>query len=152
MGQASSRPRAWPRSCTCKPSRGIGEAIAYRYAQEGAKVVVSARTVDEGDHPLPGSINGAGAYRWSGPTIFDQPPPDLPEAIKEVLSTSEKGKEGPFASAALELHQFGLAPIPLGRDDGKVPLVRFAGLKRRPSPQTLAKWGKQHPHAQPCFT
>ena len=39
-------------------SRGIGEAIAYRYAQEGAKVVVSARTVDEGDHMLPGSING----------------------------------------------------------------------------------------------
>ena len=38
-------------------SRGIGEAIAYRYAQEGAKVVVSARTLDDGDHPLPGSIN-----------------------------------------------------------------------------------------------
>ncbi|MEE8421212.1 MAG: SDR family NAD(P)-dependent oxidoreductase, partial [Dehalococcoidia bacterium] len=39
-------------------SRGIGEAIAIRYAMEGAKVVVSARTVDEGDHQLPGSING----------------------------------------------------------------------------------------------
>ena len=39
-------------------SRGIGEAIALRYAQEGAKVVVSARTVEEGDHILPGSING----------------------------------------------------------------------------------------------
>ena len=38
-------------------SRGIGEAIAYRYAQEGAKVVVSARTVEDGDHVLPGSIN-----------------------------------------------------------------------------------------------
>lgn len=39
-------------------SRGIGEAIALRYAQEGARVVVSARTVEEGDHPiLPGSIN-----------------------------------------------------------------------------------------------
>lgn len=38
-------------------SRGIGEAIALRYAMEGAKVVVSARTVEEGDHPLPGSIN-----------------------------------------------------------------------------------------------
>ena len=38
-------------------SRGIGEAIALRYAQEGAKVVVSARTVEEGDHVLPGSIN-----------------------------------------------------------------------------------------------
>ena len=38
-------------------SRGIGEAIAYRYAQEGAKVIVSARTVEDGDHALPGSIN-----------------------------------------------------------------------------------------------
>ena len=39
-------------------SRGIGAAIAYRYAQEGAKVVVSARTENEGDHMLEGSING----------------------------------------------------------------------------------------------
>ena len=39
-------------------SRGIGESIAIRYAMEGAKVVVSARTLDEGHHPLPGSING----------------------------------------------------------------------------------------------
>ncbi|MBJ37515.1 MAG: short-chain dehydrogenase [Gammaproteobacteria bacterium] len=38
-------------------SRGIGEAIALRYAMEGARVVVSARTVEEGDHILPGSIN-----------------------------------------------------------------------------------------------
>ncbi len=38
-------------------SRGIGEAIAIRYAMEGAKVIVSARTVEEGDHMLPGSIN-----------------------------------------------------------------------------------------------
>jgi NAD(P)-dependent dehydrogenase (short-subunit alcohol dehydrogenase family) len=38
-------------------SRGIGEAIAIRYAMEGAKVVVSARTVEEGQHILPGSIN-----------------------------------------------------------------------------------------------
>jgi len=39
-------------------SRGIGEAIAIRYAMEGARVVVSARTVEEGQHVLPGSING----------------------------------------------------------------------------------------------
>jgi NAD(P)-dependent dehydrogenase (short-subunit alcohol dehydrogenase family) len=38
-------------------SRGIGEAVALRYAQEGAKVVVSARTVNEGDHMLAGSMN-----------------------------------------------------------------------------------------------
>ncbi len=38
-------------------SRGIGEGIAYRYAQEGAKVVVSARTLEDGDHVLSGGIN-----------------------------------------------------------------------------------------------
>ena len=38
-------------------SRGIGTAVAYRYAQEGAKVVVTARTLDDGDHVLEGGIN-----------------------------------------------------------------------------------------------
>ncbi len=37
-------------------SRGIGEAIARRLAMEGAKVVVSARTVEQSEHPLPGTI------------------------------------------------------------------------------------------------
>ena len=37
-------------------SRGIGEYIAKRYAMEGARVVVSARTLDSGDHYLPGGI------------------------------------------------------------------------------------------------
>ena len=38
-------------------SRGIGEAIAYRFAQAGASVVVTARTLDDGDHKLAGGIN-----------------------------------------------------------------------------------------------
>ena len=38
-------------------SRGIGDAIARRFAMEGAKGVVSARTVEDGEHYLPGSIN-----------------------------------------------------------------------------------------------
>lgn len=37
-------------------SRGIGEAIALRYAMEGARVVVTARSVEEADHYLPGTI------------------------------------------------------------------------------------------------
>jgi citronellol/citronellal dehydrogenase len=37
-------------------SRGIGTAIAERFAAEGARVAVSARTVEDGDHPLPGSL------------------------------------------------------------------------------------------------
>jgi NAD(P)-dependent dehydrogenase (short-subunit alcohol dehydrogenase family) len=37
-------------------SRGIGEFIARRFAAEGAAVAVSARTIEDGDHPLPGSL------------------------------------------------------------------------------------------------
>jgi len=37
-------------------SRGIGEAIARRLAMEGAKVIISARTVEQSEHPLPGTI------------------------------------------------------------------------------------------------
>ena len=37
-------------------SRGIGEALAKRYAMEGANVVVAARTVKDEDHYLPGTI------------------------------------------------------------------------------------------------
>ena len=37
-------------------SRGIGAAVAYRYTQEGAKVVVSARTLQDGDYVLEGGI------------------------------------------------------------------------------------------------
>ncbi|MBP18997.1 MAG: SDR family oxidoreductase [Pseudomonadales bacterium] len=38
-------------------SRGIGEAISYRLAMEGAKVVPSARTAKPEDHMFAGTIN-----------------------------------------------------------------------------------------------
>ncbi len=38
-------------------SRGIGQAIAELFASEGAKVVCAARTVNEGDHQLEGSLS-----------------------------------------------------------------------------------------------
>ena len=38
-------------------SRGIGKAIALLFAEEGARVVCAARTVNEGDHQLEGSLN-----------------------------------------------------------------------------------------------
>ncbi len=37
-------------------SRGIGEAIAARLAQDGAKVIASARTADEGESRLTGTL------------------------------------------------------------------------------------------------
>jgi NAD(P)-dependent dehydrogenase (short-subunit alcohol dehydrogenase family) len=37
-------------------SRGIGAGIAKRLAAEGARVVVTARTMDPGDHPYSGSL------------------------------------------------------------------------------------------------
>jgi len=39
-------------------SRGIGQAIAELLAGEGARVVCVARTLNEGDHQLEGSLNG----------------------------------------------------------------------------------------------
>jgi NAD(P)-dependent dehydrogenase (short-subunit alcohol dehydrogenase family) len=42
-------------------SRGIGEAIAVRYAMEGARVVISARTADDGEHYLPGTLKATAA-------------------------------------------------------------------------------------------
>ena len=38
-------------------SRGIGEAIAARLAMEGARIVVSARTAQEGESRLPGTLS-----------------------------------------------------------------------------------------------
>lgn len=39
-------------------SRGIGQAIAELFAAEGGKVVCAARTLNEGDHMLEGSLSG----------------------------------------------------------------------------------------------
>ena len=43
-------------------SRGIGAGIAKRFAAEGARVVLVARTVKEGGSALPGSLNEVAAW------------------------------------------------------------------------------------------
>jgi len=43
----------------------------------------------------------------------------------------------PFADAALELRNHGLAPVPLGGDDGKVPLVLYGKWKVLPGREFL---------------
>jgi NAD(P)-dependent dehydrogenase (short-subunit alcohol dehydrogenase family) len=52
-------------------SRGIGEAIARRFALDGAAVGVTARTVAEGDHRFAGSITSTvEAIRQAGGTAI----------------------------------------------------------------------------------
>ena len=53
----------------------------------------------------------------------------------------------PFANAVLTLRDHGLAPIPLGGDDGKVPLVLYRNWKRPPGRQFLERLAGAHPTA-----
>jgi DNA-binding XRE family transcriptional regulator len=55
---------------------------------------------------------------------------------------------GSFARSAETLWRAGLAPIPVGGDDGKKPLVTsFTKWKRRPGPSTIRKWIDKYPDA-----
>jgi citronellol/citronellal dehydrogenase len=74
-------------------SRGIGEAIARRLAMEGAKVIVSARTVEQGEHPLPGTITdtvarirAAGGEAHAVKTDMSKPE-DRKRLIEETVDT-----------------------------------------------------------------
>jgi citronellol/citronellal dehydrogenase len=73
-------------------SRGIGEAIARRFAQEGAAVAVSARTVEDGDHPLPGSISATVASIVDGGGTAVAVAADLskPEDRARLIETTER--------------------------------------------------------------
>ena len=55
-------------------SRGIGRAVALELAAAGARVVLAARTVQEGEHPLPGSLTEtAAAIRAAGGEAYPMP-------------------------------------------------------------------------------
>jgi NAD(P)-dependent dehydrogenase (short-subunit alcohol dehydrogenase family) len=78
-------------------SRGIGEAIAKRFASEGAAVAVSARTVEEGDHQFAGSITSTvQAIRDSDGTAIGVPA-DLSRAEdRERLAETVRQELGPI--------------------------------------------------------
>jgi NAD(P)-dependent dehydrogenase (short-subunit alcohol dehydrogenase family) len=74
-------------------SRGIGEAIARRFAIAGAKVVVSARTVEVRDERLPGTvhtvadaINAAGGEATAVPANL-QKAEEREQLVATVLET-----------------------------------------------------------------
>jgi citronellol/citronellal dehydrogenase len=71
-------------------SRGIGQAVAARFAAEGAAVALVARTVAAGEAPLPGSIEEtAGAIRASGGRAVAVPA-DLsdPDDVETIVERS----------------------------------------------------------------
>lgn len=78
-------------------SRGIGEAIARRLAIAGAKVVVTARTVEVRDQRLPGTVHTvadairAGAARRS--------PSLLTSRRKKTASNSSRQRSRPTAAS-----------------------------------------------------
>ena len=77
-------------------SRGIGDAIARRFAMEGAKVVVSARTVEGGEHYLPGSINETvTAIRNAGGEAFAVKADLASAADRENLIAAAEAQYGP---------------------------------------------------------
>jgi citronellol/citronellal dehydrogenase len=78
-------------------SRGIGAEIARRFAAEGAAVVATARTMDEGASPLPGAlpetvsgITAAGGTGIAIPADLSKPPD------RERLVTSAAAQLGPI--------------------------------------------------------
>ena len=55
---------------------------------------------------------------------------------------------GPFSMSAIELRNYGLAPLPVGGDKGKKPLIHsFTRFNRKPSEATIASWCDKWPSA-----
>jgi citronellol/citronellal dehydrogenase len=72
-------------------SRGIGASMAERLAAEGAAVAVTARTVNDGDHMLPGGISAtlAAITEAGGRAIAIPANLARPEDRERVVATTE---------------------------------------------------------------
>jgi NAD(P)-dependent dehydrogenase (short-subunit alcohol dehydrogenase family) len=68
MSDRSSKPRV---ALITGASRGIGAGIARRFAAEGFRIAVTARTLNEGDSSIPGSLSATvNAIRSGGGTAI----------------------------------------------------------------------------------
>ena len=78
-------------------SRGIGQAIAERFAAEGASVICAARTVADGDHPLEGSLTRTvEAIRAEGGEATAVPVDVSEEASCLALVEQARARYGPL--------------------------------------------------------
>src|SRR5207302_10150440 len=77
-------------------SRGIGQAIARRFAAGGAAVAITARTAEEGQHRLSGSLSTtASEIRRAGGTVLSVVADLSKEADREQLVTTVEDELGP---------------------------------------------------------
>jgi Bifunctional DNA primase/polymerase, N-terminal len=72
---------------------------------------------------------------------------DLDESIPPLAAIVEEGVPGPFRDAAPDLLARGLAVVPCGSADGKVPLVEWGKWTKRPGLRFVEKLMRRHPSA-----
>jgi NAD(P)-dependent dehydrogenase (short-subunit alcohol dehydrogenase family) len=78
-------------------SRGIGEAIARRFAASGALVAIAARTAEEGDHQLNGSLaTTASEIRRAGGSVLTVVADLAKQADRERLVATVERELGPI--------------------------------------------------------
>jgi Bifunctional DNA primase/polymerase, N-terminal len=72
---------------------------------------------------------------------------DLGESVPPPAAIAEEGVPGPFRDAALDLLARGLAVVPCGGADGKVPLIHWGKWTKRPGFRFVEKMVRRHPSA-----
>ena len=78
-------------------SRGIGAAIAERFAAGGARVAITARTAEEGDHRLEGSLaTTASRIRAAGGTVVTITADLAKQADRERIVETVERELGPI--------------------------------------------------------